>query len=676
MKRHLHLILLLAVCPSALLGAGPAPDRVSLANRWVERVFQAGGTWRTLTYRPHEGDGELVSRSGLGDEGSVTADGQRLVLGGDGPDDLRLVKWSLRPAGRDRQRLRVEFAAHPPEGAGLAAVLTYDLFSEAPVLVKAIRLENRGHRALRVDAVTLESFRPTSSGGHVLLPVGATELSAPLDRVLAPGESCEFPGLECYQFVLPQGDPERYGLALRRDMRRVWPWTTRRVLAAGFRESGPPESAERLWNFARQAAEAGFRGLWIQHSGSPPVLFANFADYDLHPKVWPGGWAQVRGFTDWCHRHGMKVFFYVTHTAVWWNPGVSGPGVPENQAFRSHHWNRTDDQGRVLAPTRESPRNWTENACPASGWGAFLLGKVLEAVARGGLDGFDLDGPYDWWQSSDPSLFCWARDHGHPPGGGSRLPAWENTVRIYQEARARGLFLPTAAGWPHLAAGASRMAGSGAYEGADAATRDPWEYAWWSRRQEYDLTFQWNTAQLCKVINLTPWLGGLSLVPLEQHLELYNAQLANAFGYGFDGMPSGDVLWDGPRSKALLKEWVRFYRTHERFFADGDLLHVRRPDGVHLDAVAHVISGPRPQALVVAYNPRATSQTDTLTIPLDRLDLPSQRWRVREFGGAGRFAVLPTGRVRTTIAGRGAGWCVLDGSPRGGQRLHRGGQRY
>jgi hypothetical protein len=428
---------------------------------------------------------------------------------------------------------------------------------------------------------------------------------------------------------------------------------------AGFRPAAPLQSAEPLWTFARQAAEAGFRALWVQHCGSPPVLFTNFADYELNPAVWPGGWRDVRRFTDWCHAHGMQVFFYVTHTAVWWNPGLSGPGIAENRVFREHHWNRVDAEGNVLAPTRESPGNWTENACPASGWGEFLRAKVRETVERGGFDGYDLDGPFDFWQFSDPALLCHATDHGHPPGGGSRLAGWANTMALYREARAQGLLLPTAAGGPHLSAGASRVAGSGAYEGSDTPERDLWEYAWWSRRAEYDMLRDWNPAQLCKVVNLSPWLGGLSLSPLEENVELYNTQLGAAFGYGFDGLPSGELLWEGPRSKAVLKRWTRFYRTHERFFAEGDLLHVRRPDGIHLDAMAHVLSGNRPQTLVVVYNPTEAAQSDALTLPFDRAPMPAKGWKLSDGGEGGQFAVLPTGRLKARVDARSVGWCVL-----------------
>lgn len=203
------------------------------------------------------------------------------------------------------------------------------------------------------------------------------------------------------------------------------------------------------------------------------------------------------------------------------------------------------------------------------------------------------------------------------------------------------------------------MAGSAAYEGSDSAKRDPWEYLWWSRRQEYDMTFEWNTSELLKGINLLPWLGGLSLVPLEKNTALYAAALAGGFGYGFDAMPSGDVLWDGPQSEAVVKKWVRFYRDHERFFSEGDMLHVRRPDGQHLDAVAHVLPGAVPKALLVVYNPVPTDQADQFVIPFDKLDLPLAGWKLAASGPDGRFDVLANG-VRAQLPARGVGWCVLE----------------
>ncbi|NPV46439.1 MAG: hypothetical protein HPY69_05755 [Armatimonadetes bacterium] len=629
--------------------------RVGLENRWLRREFATAPDWRTVSYRAADGGHELVAWAGAPDEGGVTVGGSVLAIGGEGAEDLRLARWPKPLVLNDRQRLRAEFRA----ACGLEAELTYDLFHRAPVLVKSIRLLNAGIQPLTVDALTLESYQVVPQGSGGLHLVGPTRLDPPLGLRLEPGQSYDFPGHACWQFVLPDGDPEARGLALRRAMRVVWPWTNQRQLMAGFRPARPLESTEPLWTFARQAAEAGFRATWIHHCGSPPVLFTNFADYELDRKLWPGGWRDVRRFTDWCHTHGMKVFFYVTHTAVWWNPGVSGSGVAENRVFREHRWNRVDAQGKVLAPTRDNPGNWTENACPASGWGAFLLERVREAVERGGFDGYDLDGPYDYWQSSPPGFWCYAEDHGHPPGGGCRLPAWANTIQLYRQARARGLFLPTAAGPAHLAAGASRVAGSGAYEGSDTERRAPWHYAWWSRGLEYDSLQLWNPCQLCKVINLIPWLGGLSLSPLEENLDLYNMHLGSAFGYGFDGMPSGELLWEGPGSEAVLKRWTRFYRDYERFFAEGDLLHVRRPDGIHLDAVAHVLPGDPTRALVVAYNPTDREQSDAVRLPFGYAELPDAGWRSESGGEGGTFRVLPGGRLWVKLGPRGVGWCTL-----------------
>jgi hypothetical protein len=77
----------------------------------------------------------------------------------------------------------------------------------------------------------------------------------------------------------------------------------------------------------------------------------------------------------------------------------------------------------------------------------------------------------------------------------------------------------------------------------------------------------------------------------------------------------GPRLYDTDATRAVVKKWVDFYKSH-RAILDSDIIHVRRPDGQGIDCMMHVNAQLKEKALAMVFNPTEAKQKTTLTLPL------------------------------------------------------------
>ena len=101
----------------------------------------------------------------------------------------------------------------------------------------------------------------------------------------------------------------------------------------------------------------------------------------------------------------------------------------------------------------------------------------------------------------------------------------------------------------------------------------------------------------------------------EEQPWLYDHALGGLIGYGHAGMIHGSRLFAGPRTEAVARKWIAFYRRYRETLR-GDFLHVAAPDGYHVDAVLHTQAGAAIPAVAVVFNPRDCAQTAHLCFPL------------------------------------------------------------
>ena len=110
--------------------------------------------------------------------------------------------------------------------------------------------------------------------------------------------------------------------------------------------------------------------------------------------------------------------------------------------------------------------------------------------------------------------------------------------------------------------------------------------------------------------------GAAALIePLAEHLDAYEAHLAQNFGCGIQACYRGWRLYDTAATKGMIQKWTQFYKRH-RAILESDIVHVRRPDGRSLDAMLHVNPQLATKGLAFVFNPRDCEVESTLVLPL------------------------------------------------------------
>jgi hypothetical protein len=103
--------------------------------------------------------------------------------------------------------------------------------------------------------------------------------------------------------------------------------------------------------------------------------------------------------------------------------------------------------------------------------------------------------------------------------------------------------------------------------------------------------------------------------PLAQHLIEYNWGLTQYMGAGVAVAYRGFRLFDTNETKAVVKQWVDFYKRH-RAILTSDIIHVRRADMQGIDCLMHVNPRLEEKALAMVFNPTNEPQEMALSLPL------------------------------------------------------------
>ena len=152
-----------------------------------------------------------------------------------------------------------------------------------------------------------------------------------------------------------------------------------------------------------------------------------------------------------------------------------------------------------------------------------------------------------------------------------------------------------------------------------------------------------------------------TLEPLEEHLDTYEAHLAQSFGAGVQACYRGPRLYDTEKTKAVVKKWVDFYRRY-RAILEADLIHLRRPDGRDLDCLLHVHPRLEQRGLLMVFNPLDQQVEKTLTLPLYYTGLRELAVVRREGGEPQPYPLNRGHRIElpVRVQARGRTWYVIE----------------
>ncbi len=419
-----------------------------------------------------------------------------------------------------------------------------------------------------------------------------------------------------FELLCDSHERERRGLELRRMYRTLAPWCTENPILMHARSADPV--AVRI--AIDQCSDAGFEMLILS--------FGSGVDLE---NTDPAYRAQLKELVDYARSRNVELGAY----SLLASRAIS----PEDDVIDL----KTGERGHAI---------FGNSPCLESKWGREYLRKIGDVLSATGMSVLEHDGSY-------PGDVCASTLHpGHADLADSQWRQWRAITSFYEGCRAHGVYL-NVPDWYFLT-GSSKTA-MGYRETNWSLPRD--EQVLHGRQNIFDGTWEKTPSMGWMFVPLTEYQGGgdaATIEPLAQHLEAYEAHLANNFGAGVQACWRGPRLYDTAPTRALVRKWVRFYKQHRRIL-DSDLVHLRRADGRDWDGWLHVDPDGEERALAMLYNPLATPIRRSLEIPMHYAGL-SHRARISVEEGALREIELDDAQrahVEVEIPARGRTWLVF-----------------
>jgi hypothetical protein len=647
--------------------ADPRSATIRLTNGLVSRTFQLRPNAATVEFW-NLAAGEAILRA-VRPEAVLVIDGKSREVGGlqgqeeqaylapDAIEKLELNPASFRFNGLRRGPIRerfswkrkrysgntvwppagielsLDFSPPPGEFPGLEVSVVYELYDGIPLLGKRILLRNNGPAAVRLNSFVSEILavvEPESSvnspavwdepGLHVesdyafladspktarrttfwrpdpkftsqinwlLQTPCLLESRPPLgpDQDIRPGGS--FESFTTWELVFDSTDRERRGLSLRRMYRTVAPWVTENPIFMHLRSSDPAV----IRTAVDQCAETGFE----------MVILSFGSGLDMESED-PAELAKMKDAADYAHGRGIEIGGYSLLAS-----------------------RRIDDASDVIDPKTGRPGGaaFGNSPCLESGWGRDYFRKLENFFEKTGFDMLEHDGSY-------PGDVCASTSHpGHRGLDDSQWNQWRRITDFYHWCRGRGLFL-NVPDWYFLSG--SNKSAMGYREVNWSLPRE--RQVLLGRQNIFDGTWQKAPSMGWMFVPLIEYQGGgpaATIEPLSEHLEFYEAHLAQNFLAGVQACYRGTRLYDTEATKAAVKKWVGLYKAH-RDILDSDIIHLRRPDGRSVDGILHVNPGLETKGLAVLYNPADGEVSENWTLPLYYTGLADTA-RIREREG-------------------------------------------
>ena len=443
------------------------------------------------------------------------------------------------------------------------------------------------------------------------------EVGPPLGpaRVLKPGDS--FQSFHTWALAQDSTDEARRTLALCRMYRALAPWSAENPLIFHCSRS----DTAYVKGAIDQAANVGFE-LVIMTFGS---------GFDVEDES-PANLARMKVLADYAHSKGIALGGYSL------------------LASRS-----IDAENDVVNPMTGKPggfATFSSSPCLGSKWGQDYFRKLAKFYEVTGCDVLEHDGSY-------PGDACASTVHpGHKGYEDSRWNQWQTITEFYHWCRGRGIYL-NVPDWYFL--NGSNKTGMGYRETNWSLPRAQQEII--ERQNIFDGTRTKAPTMGWMFVPLMEYQGGGAeavIEPLHEHLDHYERRLQNLLGAGVQACFRGPRLYDTPRTEAVVKKWVSWYKGH-RAILDSDIVPLRRADGRDWDGLLHVNPSLNEKAMAVLYNPLSVSIVRKIRLPLYSAGLTV---RAKAFVDNGKAKVVELdgrceGTMEINIPAHGFRWVVF-----------------
>jgi hypothetical protein len=624
---------------------------VTLTNGLIERRFRLAPNAATVGFE-NLMTGEAVLR-GVKPEAAVEIDGQSYDIGGlIGQDeyayllpewldcmtsDPKAFQFKGMSFGQTKPRLdwrRKRYAAElpwPPPGVSLTLnfqppearlqniviSVHYELYDGIPLLAKWLTIANSGSKPIKINSFKNEILAAVEAEVTVEKPgqwnypnihvesdyafLGSTaeganrtahwvpdpqyktqvndkrqtpcllECRPPLGPDIDVAAGATFETFRTYELIFDSADRERKGLAIRRMYRTITPWVTENPVIMHLKSIDP----EVVRAAIDQCAEVGFE----------MVILSFGSGLDMEDEA-PANIAKFKKLADYAHAKGIELGGYSLLAS-----------------------RRVNDEEDVINPKtgKTGGAIFGNSPCLGSRWGQDYFRKIRNFLEKTGFDLLEHDGSY-------PGDLCASTQHpGHRGLEDSQWTQWKTVTDFYKWCRGQGIYL-NVPDWYFLSG--SNKTGMGYRETNWSLPRD--RQIILGRQNIYDGTWEKTPSMGWMFVPLVEYQGGgeaATLEPLSEHLDAYEAHLAQNFGSGVQACYRGTRLYDTEETKAAVKKWVDFYKKY-RTILDSDLIHLRRPDGRDLDGLLHVNAKAKPRGLAVLYNPTGRLIEKTIELPL------------------------------------------------------------
>ena len=429
---------------------------------------------------------------------------------------------------------------------------------------------------------------------------------------VAPGAA--FAAFRTFEILNDSSERERFFLAQRQFYKKLAPQSTERqatVVAPNASDLGT------LGPLLDQMAELGFE--FLQAPG--------FTGSFQHSDASPANINAMKLVCDYAKTKGIRVGAYELMMA-------------------SRGWGSRQDNFNCIDPASKQPGSmFGQSACGASAWADMYWTNMWKTIEGAGMGAFTPDGPYH-------GDCCAATDHPHHKGlEDSQWAQWLWMCRVFHEGQRRNLFLPVP-DWYFLNGQTSTSMGyREAVDNIDIVLQ-----TLICRQYVFDGTWH-KTASMGGVnVNTRMLPGGM-----EQSLDKYERQFFGLLASGAAVSVTCHRLYDGPNSQAMLRKWMDWYRRY-RAIIQGDIIHLRRPDGRGLDYYLHVNPSNKEKGMLLVFNPLNEVVKKDLTVPLYYTGLSSSA-RIREQDGPPQTYQLDrecNARLPLTIPANGFSWFIIE----------------